>query len=238
MFSDRVLHDETAGGRLAGEGDLGDALVLRQGLAGLDAEAVDDVEDAFRQQVADDVHQHHDAHRRLLGGLQHDAVAGGERGRQLPHRHQDREVPRNDLADDAERFMEVIGDGVVIDLGDRALLRAQRSRRNSGSGRWRAACRRASSRGSACRCRWSRRAPERRGSASMRSAILFRIWARAAGDVRPQASRALCAASSASSMSSAVERAMSQTCWPVMGVMLEKYWPRTGATHLPPMKLS
>ncbi len=44
----RVLHDQAAGRRLAGEGDLGDALVLRERLAGLDAEAVDDVEHAGR----------------------------------------------------------------------------------------------------------------------------------------------------------------------------------------------
>ena len=68
--------------------------------------------------------QHHDAHRRLLGRLQHDAVAGGERRRQLPRRHQQREVPRDDLADDAERLVEVVGDGVVVDLADRAFLGA------------------------------------------------------------------------------------------------------------------
>ena len=61
MFSDGVLHDQAAGRRLAGEGDLGDALVRGERLAGFDAEAVDDVEHAGRQQVADQVHQHHDA---------------------------------------------------------------------------------------------------------------------------------------------------------------------------------
>ena len=54
---------------------------------------------------------------RLLGRLEHDAVAGGQRRRQLPGRHQQREVPRDDLADDAERLVEVVGDGVVVDLG-------------------------------------------------------------------------------------------------------------------------
>ena len=59
---------------------------------------------------------------RLLGGLEHHAIAGGERGRQLPHRHQDGEIPRDDLADDAERLVEMVGDGVVVDLGNRAFL--------------------------------------------------------------------------------------------------------------------
>ena len=130
-----VLHDQAAGRGLAGEGDLGDALVLRQRLAGFDAEAVDDVEHAGRQQVADDVHQHHDAHRRLLGRLQHDAVAGGKRRRQLPDRHQQREVPGDDLADDAQRLVEMIGDRVVVDLGAGCLPGRGCSRRNSGNGR-------------------------------------------------------------------------------------------------------
>ena len=79
-----VLHDQAAGRRLAGERDLGDALVRGERLAGFDAEAVDDVEDAGRQKVGDEVHEDHDAHRRLLGGLQHDAVAGGKRRSELP----------------------------------------------------------------------------------------------------------------------------------------------------------
>jgi hypothetical protein len=45
----RVLHDQAAGGGLAGERDLADATVRRQRLAGLDAEAVDDVQHAGRQ---------------------------------------------------------------------------------------------------------------------------------------------------------------------------------------------
>jgi len=72
----------------------------------------------------------------------------------------------------------------------------------------------------------------------MRSAILFRISARFAGAVAPQASFALCAASSASSMSPAWERATWQIGLPVIGLILSKYLPSTGGTHLPPMKLS
>jgi ParB family chromosome partitioning protein len=45
----RVLHDQPARRRLAGEGDLGDARRGRQRLAGLETEAVDDVEHAGRQ---------------------------------------------------------------------------------------------------------------------------------------------------------------------------------------------
>ena len=47
--------------------------------------------------------------RRLLGGLEHDRAARGERRRELPGRHHQREVPRDDLADDADRFAQGVG---------------------------------------------------------------------------------------------------------------------------------
>ena len=56
--------------------------------------------------------------------------------------------------------------------------------------------------------------------------------------VRPQLSAAAWAASSASSMSSAPERAALVYALPVIGVMTSKYWPFTGGTNLPLMKLS
>ena len=66
--------------------------------------------------------------RKRIGGLEHDAVARRERRGELPHGHEDREVPRDDLADDAERLVEVVRDGVLVDLGDRPLLRTDRAR--------------------------------------------------------------------------------------------------------------
>ena len=42
--------------------------------------------------------------RRLLGGLEDDGVARGQRRRELPRRHQDRVVPRHDHADHADRL--------------------------------------------------------------------------------------------------------------------------------------
>ena len=50
----RALEDVRADRGGTGEGDLGDALAGGQGLAGLPAEALDDVEHARRQQVADE----------------------------------------------------------------------------------------------------------------------------------------------------------------------------------------
>ena len=52
---------------------------------------------------------------------------------------------------------------------------------------------------------------------SIRSAILFRMFARSATEVLPQAGAAAWAASRASSMSSAVDAAISQKVWPVTG---------------------
>ena len=69
----------------------------------------------------------------------------------------------------------------------------------------------------------------------MRWAIWLRMLARCVGLVCPQLSRAAWAASSASSMSFAFERGISQKVFPVMGVMFSKYWPEAGSTHLPPM---
>ena len=85
------------------------------------------------------------AHRRLLGGLQHNAIAGGESGSELPGRHEDREVPRDDLPDHAQRLVKVISDRVVIDFAERAFLGADAGReiaemidgqRNVGEGRF------------------------------------------------------------------------------------------------------
>ena len=123
-----VLHNESPRCRLSGESDLGDALVRRQRLAGFDAETIDDIEDAGREQVRDEIGDRQNAHRRLLGGLEHDAIAGRERGREFPHRHQNRKIPRNDLADDAERLMEMVGDRVVVDFADRSFLRTDATR--------------------------------------------------------------------------------------------------------------
>ncbi len=71
--------------------------------------------------------------------------------------------------------------------------------------------------------------------ASMRSAIRFRMLARSVVEVRPHAALALCAASSAASMSLLLERGTAVNFWPLMGEMFSKYCPSTGATQCPPM---
>ena len=76
----RVLHDQPTGRGLAGEGDLGDPLRRGERLAGLEPEAVDDVQHARRQQVADQVGPDHDPGWGLLGRLQHHAIAAAIAG--------------------------------------------------------------------------------------------------------------------------------------------------------------
>ena len=61
---------------------------------------------------------------RLLGRLDHHRIARRQRRRQLPHRHQNRKIPRNDLPHHPQRLMVVIGHRVLVELPERALLGA------------------------------------------------------------------------------------------------------------------
>ncbi len=98
----RPLDDLADVGR-AGERDLVDVVVLDERLPDRRA-AGQDVDHARRQVgLGDDLGQHQRGQRRGLGRLEDDGVAAGQRGRDLPRRHQQREVPRDDLAGHADR---------------------------------------------------------------------------------------------------------------------------------------
>src|SRR5690242_92429 len=73
---------------------------------------------------------------------------------------------------------------------------------------------------------------------SIRSAILFRMAARAAGEVCSHALRAAWAASNAFSTSSVVDFAISAMGSALIGLWSTKYFPLTGGVHLPPIKFS
>ena len=65
-----------------------------------------DVDDALRHAGAlADLGEQDRGQRRELGRLQHHRAAGGERRRDLPGEHQQRKIPRDDLADDAGRLV-------------------------------------------------------------------------------------------------------------------------------------
>ena len=107
---------------LAGERDLVDPLARGEGHPDLGARADDDVDTpagTMPSMISANLRIDHGVG---LAGLRTDDVAAGEGRGELPGRHQDREVERHDLTDDAERLAEVVGDGVLVELGDRALF--------------------------------------------------------------------------------------------------------------------
>ena len=102
----RGLDDQLADLGRAGEGDLVDVVVRGQRRARV-AVAGDDVEHAVGQAgLLEQLAEAQRRERRLLGRLEDDRAAAGQRGPELPGRHQQREVPRDDLPDDADRLLE------------------------------------------------------------------------------------------------------------------------------------
>jgi ParB family chromosome partitioning protein len=87
----------------AGERHLVDAVRADEGGARR-AVAGDDRDDPRRELgLLADLGEQQRGERRRLGRLEDRGVAAGQRGRELPRRHQEREVPRHDLRDDAQR---------------------------------------------------------------------------------------------------------------------------------------
>ena len=111
--SGELALDRLADLRRARERDLVDAFVLDERRAGA-AVAGDDVDDARRELgLAEDVGEEERGERRRLGRLEHDRVPGCERGRDLPGEHEQREVPRHDLAGDADRARLAVRERVL-----------------------------------------------------------------------------------------------------------------------------
>ena len=91
----------------AGEADLRDVRMLDQPLPDDGALADDDVDDALGNAGLErELAEPQRRERRQLRRLQHDGVAARERRPELPRRDVEREVPRRDQADDAERLAE------------------------------------------------------------------------------------------------------------------------------------
>src|SRR5579884_3833073 len=97
----------------ARERDLVDVLVLDDGRAGA-AVAGDDVDHPGRQLgLAQHVAEEQRGERRRLRGLEDDGVPARDGGRDLPGEHQQREVPRDDLAGDADRLRAPVRERVL-----------------------------------------------------------------------------------------------------------------------------
>src|SRR5699024_1120642 len=98
-----------------GEGDLADTVRAGQCATCILTETIDDVEHTIWKEVSDDVHQVEDGRRGLLCGLHHDGITCGKCRGDLPSSHEDGEVPGDDLADNADGLIEMVGNGVVVD---------------------------------------------------------------------------------------------------------------------------
>src|SRR5690606_637400 len=95
--------DHPPDGRAAGEGDLVDARVVDDRLSRR-SRARDDVDDPGRQLgLLADLGEEQRGEGSRLSRLEDDGVAAGQSGRDLPREHEEREVPRDDLAHDAGR---------------------------------------------------------------------------------------------------------------------------------------
>ena len=98
------LRDEDARLARPRERDDGNVGVAHEAVAGLFAEAVDDVDDAGREaRLGEELDEPFGEEGRVLGRLEDDGVSADERGRELPGRDRDREVPGRDRADDPDR---------------------------------------------------------------------------------------------------------------------------------------
>ncbi len=127
------LEDGAPRGGAAGEGDLVDEAAQGDLLARAGAGPGDHVHHA-RGEAGLDGHppELERRERGELRGLEDAGVAGGEGGRELPSGHQERVVPRDDLAADADRLADDEargggGDahGLAIDLGGEAAVEVE-----------------------------------------------------------------------------------------------------------------
>ncbi len=99
------LDDQLAHFRRPGEGHLVDARMRSQRCAACFPKAGDHIEHARRQtRLQAQLGEAQRRQRRLFRGLQYDGTSCREHWPELPGRHQQREVPRDDLRDDADRL--------------------------------------------------------------------------------------------------------------------------------------
>ena len=103
------VDDQLANLRGTGEGDFVHIRMRGQRAAGGFAVTRNDVDDALREACfRNQFSQTKRRKRRLLCRLQHDGAAGRERGTKFPGSHQEREIPRDDLPNDADRFPQCV----------------------------------------------------------------------------------------------------------------------------------
>ena len=114
-----------AGRRGAGKRDFGNARTVGQSRPHIPPKAVHNVQRAGGKEVTNQFHQHQHAGGRCFGWLHDHAVARRQSGSQLPCPHENREVPRNNLPDNAQWFMKMVGNGRICNFAQGTFLRAQ-----------------------------------------------------------------------------------------------------------------
>lgn len=116
------LHDLAADNGRASEGNLVDVHVGGDGGTSNPAETGDDVENARGETgLLDELSKDESRKRSLLSGLHDDGVTGGESGADLPGKHEEREVPGNDLTANTERLLPGVVEGIGGDIDGLAL---------------------------------------------------------------------------------------------------------------------
>ena len=120
----RSLCNATAHLGRAGKGELVEALVVQHVFAGFGTFAGNDVEHAFGQQVVDFLCQRQQTQRRAAGRMDDNGAARSQRGCDLPGRHQEGEIPGNDLPHHANGLAQDQRQVFFIQLCGRAFFTA------------------------------------------------------------------------------------------------------------------
>lgn len=116
------LHDLAADQGRAGEGNLVNVHVGGDGGTSNSAETGDDVENARRETgLLDELSKDESRKRRLFSGLHDDSVTGGQGRANLPGKHEEREVPGDDLTANTKRLLPGVVEGVGGDINGLAL---------------------------------------------------------------------------------------------------------------------
>ena len=118
------LHDLFAGGGGAGESDLVDIQVRGNGVAGVSAVTIEDVDDAGgKAGFFDELGEVENAEGRLLGGFHHDGIPACEGGTQFPRCHDQWIIPRDNLpahpdgfSNRVRQFVRACIDDLAVDL--------------------------------------------------------------------------------------------------------------------------
>jgi len=108
--------------------EFSDTTVVREWFTSVGTEPGDDVDDTVRDHVVGLFHQFQHRQRRFLGRFEHNRVASRQRRAEFPSGHQQWEVPRDDLADDAVGLFNGLDVSTVVSVDRPSLVGASDTR--------------------------------------------------------------------------------------------------------------